>query len=114
MLITIHSNKFALTDSLRSYIERRAEFALSWAQHKLPQIHLHLDDVNGPKGGLDKVCRIHIPVAGGKPVVIEETQIDMHIAIAHAIERAARTMSRRLERSRRYRRDAPPVVEVPQ
>lgn len=111
MRIDIHSSKFALTDSLRSHIERRVQFALSWAYHKLPHIHLRLDDVNGPKGGLDKVCRIQIPVAGGKPVVIEETQTDMYTAIDRAIERAARTISRRLERSRTHRRDQYPSVE---
>jgi ribosome-associated translation inhibitor RaiA len=79
MRIDIHSSKFALTESLRSHIERRVQFALSWAYHKLPHIHLRLDDVNGPKGGVDKVCRIQIPVVGGKPVVIEEIQTDMYI-----------------------------------
>ena len=111
MRIDIHSSKFALTEGLRNHIERRVQFALSWAHHKLPLIHLRLDDVNGPKGGVDKVCRIQIPVAGGKPVVIEETQTDMVTAIDRAIERAARTISRRIERSRTHRRDQYPAVE---
>ena len=105
MRIDIHSSKFALTESLRSHIERKIQFALSWAHHKLPHIHVRLDDVNGPKGGEDKVCRFQIPVAGAKPVVIEEIQADMYVAIDRAIERAARTISRRVERSRTHRRE---------
>lgn len=104
MRIDIHSSKFTLTESLRGHIERRIQFALNWAYHKLPRIHLRLDDVNGPRNGVDKVCRIQIPVAGGKPVVIEEVQADMYVAIDRAIERAAQTMSRRIERSRTHRR----------
>ena len=111
MRIDIHSSKFALTESLRSHIERRVQFALSWAYHRLPHIQLRLDDVNGPKGGVDKVCRIQIPVAGGKPVVIEEIQADMVTAIDRAIERAARTISRRIERSRAHRREQYQSVE---
>lgn len=111
MRIDIHSSKFTLTESLRSHIERRVQFALSWAYHKLPHIHLRLDDINGPKGGPDKVCRIQIPLSGSKPVVIEETQTDMYTAIDRAVERAARTISRRIERSRTHHRDQYPPAD---
>lgn len=92
MRIDIHSSKFALTESMRGHIERRVQFVLVWAHHKLPQIYFRLDDVNGPEGGMDKVCRIQIPVAGGNSVVIEEIQSDMYVAIDRAIERAGRKL----------------------
>lgn len=111
MRIDIHTSKFALTESLRSYIERRVQFALSWAHHRLPRVQLRLNDINGPKGGLDKVCRIQIPLAGNKPVVIEETQQDMYTAIDRAIDRAARTLSRRVARHRSHNRDQYPSAE---
>lgn len=111
MRIDIHSRKLALTESLRKYIERKAELALSWAYHKLPHIHLRLDDVNGPKGGVDKVCRIQIPIPSGKPVVIEEIQTDIYSAIDRAIQRAGRTMSRRIKRNRTHHREQYPLAE---
>lgn len=102
MRIEIHTGKFSLTESLREHIERRIQFTLSWAHQGLHKIVLRLDDINGPKGGADKSCRVQIPVAGGKPVVIEEVQSDLYLAIDRAIERAGRALSRKLARKREY------------
>lgn len=102
MRIEIHTGKFSLTDSLREHIERRIQFALSWANHNLQKVTLRLDDINGPKGGADKSCRIQIPITGGKPVVIEDIQSDLYIAIDRAVERAGRALSRKLERKREH------------
>lgn len=102
MRIEIHAGKFSPTDKLREHIERRVQFALSWAHQNLHQVTLRLDDINGPKGGADKSCRIQIPIAGGKPVVIEEIQSDLYIAIDRAIERAGRALSRKLARKREH------------
>ena len=102
MRIEIHTGNFELTESLREQIERRIQFTLSWSQHCLQKVTLRLDDINGPKGGADKSCRIQIPVTGGKPVVIEEVQSNLYIAIDRAIERAGRALSRRLARKREH------------
>jgi putative sigma-54 modulation protein len=114
MRIDIHSSKFELTESLRDYIERRVQFAFNWAYDKLPQVHFRLNDVNGPKGGVDKVCRIQIPIAGANPVVVEEIQADMYVAIDRAVERASRTMSRRIQRTRTHRREQYQAVAWPE
>src|SRR6478752_7551077 len=58
MRIEIHAGKFSLTESLRKHIERRIQFTLSWAQQGLQKVVLRLDDINGPKGGADKSCRV--------------------------------------------------------
>lgn len=102
MRIEIHTGKFSLTESLREYIERRIRFTLSWAHHGLQKVVLRLDDINGPKGGADKSCRVQIPVAKGKPVVIEEIQSDLYVAIDLALERAGRSLSRKLARKREH------------
>lgn len=102
MRIEIHTGKFSLTDSLRAYIERRAQFGFSWAQQSLHTISLRLDDLNGPKGGVDKRCRVQIPIVGGSSVVIEEVQADLYVAIDRAIERAGRSLTRKLERKRKH------------
>lgn len=102
MRIEIHTGKFSLTDGLRGHIERRIQFTLSWAHQNLPKVTLRLDDINGPKGGADKLCRIQIPIAGGKPIVVEDVQADLYVAIDRAIERAGRALSRKLARKRQH------------
>jgi len=102
MRIEIHTGNFDLTESLREHVERRIQFTLSWSQHRLQKVMVRLDDINGPKGGADKSCRIQIPVVGAKTIVIEEIQSNLYMAIDRAIERAGRALSRQLARKREY------------
>ncbi|RYY73078.1 MAG: HPF/RaiA family ribosome-associated protein [Gammaproteobacteria bacterium] len=102
MRIDIHTGSFSLTDGLRKHVEHRVRSTLSWAQQGLQNVSLRLEDINGPKGGVDKSCRIQIPVAGGTPVVIHEVQPDLYVAIDRALERAGRALSRKLARKRDF------------
>lgn len=111
MRIEIHSRQFALTDGLRNHIERRLDFALSWSRQNLQKVSLRLGDINGPRGGADKVCAIQIPLGGGKPVVVQEVQADLYVAIDRAIDRAVRVLARRLERRRGHGRKRMDVSE---
>ena len=101
MRIDIHTSSFSLTDSLRRHIEHKIRSTLSWAQ-SIQNVSLRLDDINGPKGGADKSCRIQIPIAGGTPVVIYEVQPDLYVAIDRAVERADRALGRKLTRKRDF------------
>lgn len=104
MRIEIRTTSFTLTDGLREHIERRVQFALSWADHKLQKINLNLKDINGPKGGSDKSCRVQIPVTGAGTVVVEEVQADLYVAIDRAIDRASRALARKIKREREHGR----------
>ena len=46
---------------LRSHIERRVGFALLRFTDALSSVLVRLDDLNGPKGGFDKRCLVHLP-----------------------------------------------------
>ena len=116
MRIEIHTGKFSLTDSLRSHVERKTQFALGWAQHSLHQVTVRLDDLNGPKGGVDKLCRVQIPLVGGAVVVIAEVQADLYSAVDRAMERANQSLTRKLERKRKhnFKRFTAPLMDAPQ
>ena len=103
MNIHIQARSFALTDSLREYIERRLRFALGWADDRLRQISVRLSDENGPRGGKDKCCRIQITFPGAPSVVIEDTETDLYVAIDRASDRIGRSVARRLDRQRDHR-----------
>jgi putative sigma-54 modulation protein len=104
MRIEIHTGAFSLTESLREHIERRIRSAFGRLNQGLQKVSLRLDDINGPKGGADKSCRIQIPLPGSRPVVIEETQADLYIAIDRALERAGQALGRKLARKREHGR----------
>jgi len=98
MNIDIQSRPFSLTESLRDYSDRRIRSALTRFEGHIQRISMWLSDINGPKGGRDKHCRLQIVLAGNTEVVIEDTQADLHVAINRAVERAGRSVARKLDR----------------
>jgi putative sigma-54 modulation protein len=103
MHIDIQSRGFSLTQGLRDHAERRLRFAFGTTQDKVGRIAIRLTDVNGRRGGVDKRCRIQVYVRRAPAVSVEDTESDLYVAIERAVDRAARTVARRLARLREGR-----------
>ncbi len=97
--LSIRSHGFTLTPAIRDYTERRLRFALSHAAGRVTAITVVLSDINGPRGGRDKCCRVRISVKDQQVMVIDDIQDNLYVAIDRAADRAARTVSRRLGRT---------------
>ncbi len=102
MRITIQSQGFDLTEALRSHVELRLRTTLGWTGARLRRLAVFLSDINGPRGGVDKRCKIEVQLAGRKPVVIEDTEADMYVAIDRAAGRAGRALVRKVRRQREF------------
>ena len=102
MHISIQANGFALTDALRAHVERRMASALGWTGARLRKLAVSLSDINGPRGGRDKRCKVQVRLAGGADVVIEDTETDLYAAIDRAANRVDRAVLRRMERQRAF------------
>ena len=113
MQIDIQARDFSLTQSLRSHVERRLGFALGQRYDRISRILVRLSDINGPRGGNDKRCRLHLVMPGRANVVIEDTRADLYAAIDCAAERAARTVARKLARLRTFRHSRWTEAAVP-
>ena len=100
MNIDIQARDFQLTEALERHIRRRLDFALSPRYEQIQQIQVRLGDINGPRGGADKCCHLHIVLPRLPDVVVYDTELDMYLAINRAIDRAGRAVSRRLSRQR--------------
>lgn len=98
MHIVTQARGFDLSDELREHVERRLGFAIDRARHHVGRISVILSDVNGPRGGDDKRCRIQVAVSGAADVVVDDTQADLCVAIDRAVGRAGRTLARRVSR----------------
>jgi hypothetical protein len=61
--------------------------------------------MNGPRGGVDKRCRILVKLraAGSDNITIEQDDKSLNSAVARAAARAGRTVGRSLERRHRKR-----------
>lgn len=106
MQFDIQARSFALTKSLKQYVEEKLTAALSgYAKHRhFKRAVIRLSDINGPRGGEDKQCHIQVMLAGVPDVIIKSTQQDMYAAIDGATQRVGNTVVRRLGRQRRRMR----------
>ena len=99
MQIDIQARGFKLTEGLRSQAERRVRFALGSTAGRVRSVVMRLADENGPRGDIDKRCSIRATIPGAPPVVIEQQDADLYVAIDRAADRVGRAVSRRLERA---------------
>ncbi len=102
MQLDIQARGFALSDAMRNYTLKRLRFALGRDDNVVMRARVRLADINGPRGGVDKRCQIELALAGQANIVIEDTEADLYFAIDRACERAMRTLTRRLARSRQH------------
>lgn len=98
MNVQIHASDFALTDGLREHIAWRVAYATSHGRDAVSRIVVHLSDVNGPRGGVDKRCGVELRLKGAQSLVVEDVQSDLYVAIDRALERIGRSLHRRLTR----------------
>ena len=67
---------------------------LSHATSLIERGTVRFDDVNGPKGGVDTVCRIKLVLRGRPSVQVEERGTDVRAAFARALPTAVRAVQR--------------------
>ena len=111
MHIAIQSNGLVLTEGLRAYVHRRMKTSVGWALTR--RLAVWLSDINGPRGGRDKRCKIQISLDHGKTVVIENTEEDLYVAIDRAADRADRALARQLSRRRAFTHDRMDMAPAP-
>ncbi len=92
------------SDSLRAHIARSVRFRLRRFTTALSAVVVRLSDVNGPRGGADKRCRVMLRSPGLRTVTTEELSGDPYAAVDLAVERAAHTADRGVARARSKQR----------
>lgn len=110
MQIQIFDKNVALEPSQRQFILRRLEFAFDRFESKVRGLSLTLSDVNGPRGGKDKLCRLRMMLQENGEIVLSENSFTIEAAVARLADRAANTVHRLVERRRIYQRHAHSVV----
>ena len=89
---------------LATHVERRLRFALARFSGRIGRVNVFLADQNGPRGGVDKTCRIIVRLLDGGDVVAEVSDVDWAVAVDRATTRIGHTTGRELARRRAGRR----------
>lgn len=93
MKFTIYSHPFELTSGIENYIRKKLEKTLSKSP-ALTEVSVTVSDINGPRGGEDKECKLQFSIAGKGRFVIKDTKSDLYHAIDSAAHRARHTISK--------------------
>ena len=100
MNVDIQSRAFPLTVALKRFVENRITQPLGKRHERIKRVLVRLGDVNGPRGGKDKYCRITVQIPGQKDVYVEDVKSNLYTAIHRAAERTQRSVLRRVSRLR--------------
>ncbi|WP_447983178.1 CBS domain-containing protein [Nitrospira sp. Nam74] len=66
----------------------------------IERVTVRVDDVNGPRGGIDQLCRIKVVLSGLPSVVFEAQDASLDIAIGKALAGTERAVRRTVQRRR--------------
>ena len=102
MHIDIQARGFHLTAPILDEVQRRVVSTLRARHEGIKRIVVRLGDINGPRGGEDKSCRIRISMTGNKDIFVEDVESNLYTAIFRAAERANHALIRRLSRLRQH------------
>ncbi len=97
MRIEIRARGIALTDSLDALTRRRLYSALGRFAASIDQVTVRLSDVNGPRGGIDKHCRISVATRAAGTLVADDIDEQFPAAIGRAAARVGRSLGRALD-----------------
>jgi ribosomal subunit interface protein len=100
MRLDIRIQKVDLPKEVNRYIARRLHFCLGRFEARIRNVTVRIFDINGPRGGADKRCRMAIRLIPSDVIVVEEVNADLFAAIDRAAERLGQALARKLHRAR--------------
>ncbi|WP_005034523.1 HPF/RaiA family ribosome-associated protein [Holophaga foetida] len=100
MRIEIKAMGFKLTEALKTFIFEHLYQMLARRADAVRSVIVRLSDLNGPRGGEDKLCRIQVDLMGRQLQFAEAVRSDAYAAITEASRRAGRNVNRTLDHHR--------------
>jgi putative sigma-54 modulation protein len=100
MTISVRGYGMHVSRKIRRLVDRRVAFELSRFGRQVRAVTVNLEDLNGPRGGIDKRCAMQADLAPGGSVRVEKTDGDLRAAIGRTTSRLAHAVARALERRR--------------
>lgn len=101
-LVPAHIRVFGLTlnKEERVVIRRRLGEKLGKFRASIERVSVRVEDANGPRGGIDMVCRVKVVLRGLPSVVFEARNVSLNIAVRAALAGTERIVRRTLQRKR--------------
>jgi ribosome-associated translation inhibitor RaiA len=111
MDVSIRSRHLDLSEPLKEYALRRLRFSVGAFAAHISGVDVRVEDVNGPRGGIDKKCVVAVLLRPFGHAFARSIDSDAYSAIDRAATRIRSVLVRTLTRRRASRRrDAAPAV----
>ena len=102
MKLDIRTRHLVLTPETRDKVRDRIATAFARISPWIRAVDVTITDINGPKGGADKQCRIRIRGRSIPSVVVEHVGTETLATIVVAAERAQQLVVRKMARRRAF------------
>lgn len=87
-----------LSDALEQFLRRKLAKVERRFGSRLTRIEVYLKDLNGPKGGNDKLCTLEARPASLHALAVEDQASDLYDAIQGAVDKLDKKLDHRLGR----------------
>jgi len=102
MKTSIRVRNIEWSPELRKDVERSIKYAVDRYRPQVNEVLVYLADLNGPKGGVDKLCQITANLRGrSNRVLILERATEILPAVHRAIHRLGNRIGARIRRRKR-------------
>ena len=89
-----------LSKDTRAEIRNKLNRKLGKFAKAIERVSVRVKDINGPRGGIDQVCRIKVVLSNLSSVVFEAQDASLDVAIGSALTGIERAARRSLQRRR--------------
>ena len=100
MQLTINAQDSLAIKPLRGVIKEKVVSVLARMEKHVSRISVYMADQNGPRGGVDKVCRILVKLRRGGEIPVEDRGARWYYALSGAADRLRSSIRRRLAKWR--------------
>lgn len=95
-VLNLRTHGLSVDPETRQHVRARLGRQLGKHALHIERVTARFEDINGPRGGVDTVCRIKVVISGRPSVVVEEHGADARIAFDQAAKVAERTVTKAL------------------
>jgi putative sigma-54 modulation protein len=101
MKLELRTSNVQTSVPLEAHVAHKLELALRRFSHRVERVLVRLVDVNGPRGGADKRCRMAATLSLGAPsIIVEATHANVYVAVTHAAARLHAQIARVIAKQR--------------
>lgn len=95
--LEVHS-RMELKRGFKEHVRVQIEHALRHNATRVERVEVWFDDLNGPKGGIDTLCRVTLVMGGQPNIIVEERAESAAVALDHLAPRLGRALDKAADR----------------